>query len=209
MLYPSLLDLYRLKNWFLLPICLPRVLDYKAVSRLDALAVDNVLIRYSILCVDIEIMRPVGSIKSEKWPATHFMCVRKNTSEFLSAKCSFNLVGIRGAIGYIFGSNIPIIAPQDNEFAYVNGTTFAYVNRTNQRFCDANLSFADIAAKWPGLNHQYFKLQNSRICDDFKTCNTYPEDKYHVWLSIKSRMRSRLRRLARITKRTVIRMSKY
>ena len=71
-----------------------------------------------------------------------------------------------GVIGCISGSHIPLIAPHQDEFAYVNRKRFHSTNI--EGICDANLLFLDVVAKWPGLSYDSFLLETSQVNDDFE-----------------------------------------
>ena len=59
-------------------------------------------------------------------------------------------------IGCINESHIPVIAPNENNFAYVNRKNVYSISILE--ICEANLIFYDIIAKWPGSNHNCFVL---------------------------------------------------
>ena len=62
-------------------------------------------------------------------------------------------------IGAIDGSHIRIIAPSEDEYAYVNRKRYHSINI--QAVCNANLIFRDVVAKWPGSHHDSFILKAS------------------------------------------------
>ena len=98
--------------------------------------------------------------------APNFIYMPSNSNEILRTKKEFcEVAGFPGVIGCIDGSHIPIIAPHQDKFAYVNSKKFHSVNI--QGICDANLVFLDVVAKWPGSSHDSFILQASQVNDDF------------------------------------------
>ena len=65
------------------------------------------------------------------------------------------------------GTHIPIVAPVEDEYAYVNRKDFhsIYV----QAVCNFNMIFTDIVAKWPESHHDSFIISSSTICSRFET----------------------------------------
>ena len=81
----------------------------------------------------------------------------KESADILKAKKNFyQVAGCYDVIGCINGSHISVIAPNENNFAYVNRRKVYSISI--QGICDANLIFYDIISKWPGLNHNCFVL---------------------------------------------------
>ena len=98
--------------------------------------------------------------------APNFIYMPSNSNKILRTKKEFyKVAGFPGVIGCIDGSHIVIIAPHQDEFAYVNRKKFHSVNI--QGICDANLVFLDVMAKWPGSCHDSFTEQASQVNDDF------------------------------------------
>ena len=78
----------------------------------------------------------------------------------------YQVAGFPGIIGCIDGSHIPIVAPHEDEFAFVNRKKFHSINV--QAICDSSLVFMDVVAKWPGSNHDTFFLLTSVTHDQFE-----------------------------------------
>ena len=98
--------------------------------------------------------------------APNFIYMPNNSNEILRTKKEFyKAAGFPGVIRCINGLHIPIIAPHQDEFAFVNHKKFHSINI--QGICDAHLVFLDIVAKWPGSSHKSFLLQASQVNDDF------------------------------------------
>ena len=90
-----------------------------------------------------------------------------SSSEIALVKNEFYQVArFPGAIGCIDGSHIPIIAPSEFEFAYINRKGFYSINV--QGICDANLLFRDVVARWPESSHDSFILETSGIYEIFE-----------------------------------------
>ena len=90
-----------------------------------------------------------------------------SSSEIALVKNEFYQVArFPGVIGCIDGSHIPIIAPSEFEYAYVNRKGFHSINI--QGICDANLLFRDVVARWPGSSHDSFILETSGIYEKFE-----------------------------------------
>ena len=70
-------------------------------------------------------------------------------------------------IGEIDGSHICIIAPSEDEDAYVNRKRYHSINI--QAICNANLIFRYVVAKWPGSHHDSFILKASTVHNRFKS----------------------------------------
>ena len=99
--------------------------------------------------------------------APKFIFMPKERGDIIETKQNFyQFAGFPGVIGCIDGTHIPIVAPHDDEFAYVNRKKFHSINV--QAICDANLVFMDVVAKWPGSNHDSFILLTSAIHDEFE-----------------------------------------
>ena len=79
----------------------------------------------------------------------------------------YQVAGFPSVIGCIDGSHIPIVAPHEDEFAYVNPKKFHSINV--QAICDSNLVFMSVVAKWPGSNNDSFILLTSAIHDQSKS----------------------------------------
>ena len=84
--------------------------------------------------------------------ASNGMDIRRANREF------YNVAEFPGVIGCVDGSHIPIIAPHQDEYAYVNQKNFHSINV--QGICDANLVFLDVVAKWgdQAITRLYCKL---------------------------------------------------
>ena len=99
--------------------------------------------------------------------APSFIYIPSNSMDIRRAKREFyNVAGFPGVIGCVDGSHIPIIAPHQDEYAYVNRKNFH--SKNIQGICDANLVFLDVVAKWPGSSHDSLILQASQLNDDFE-----------------------------------------
>ena len=70
-------------------------------------------------------------------------------------------------IGAIDGSYICIIAPSEDEYAYVTRKRYHSINI--QAICNANLIFRNAVAKWPGSHHDSFILEASTVHDRFES----------------------------------------
>ena len=92
--------------------------------------------------------------------APKFIFMPPTRADIFETKHNFSQVaGFPGVIGCIDGSHIPIVAPHEDEFDYVNQKKFH--SRNVQAICDSNLVFMDVVAKWPGSNHDSFILLTS------------------------------------------------
>ena len=99
--------------------------------------------------------------------APDFIFMPRNNNEICSIKRDFyKIAAFPGVIGCIDGLHIQIIAPHEDEFAYVNRKKFHSINI--QGICDANLLFLDVVAKWRESSHDSFILQTSQVNDDFE-----------------------------------------
>ena len=91
----------------------------------------------------------------------------RSITEEQKLKQEFYLIAsVPGVLGCIDGTHIPIIAPIEREYLYVNRKKFHSISV--QAICDANLCFLDVVAKWPGSSHDSFSLQVSRVYDRFE-----------------------------------------
>lgn len=99
--------------------------------------------------------------------ASHFIYMPRSRDEILKAKNElYQIASLPGTIGCIDCTHIPIIAPHENEYAYVNRKKFHSINV--QAVCDANFIFQDIVAKWPGSHHDSFILNTSSLYNRFE-----------------------------------------
>lgn len=71
------------------------------------------------------------------------------------------LGGFPNVIGAIDGCHIPILAPQDHEYAFVNRKGWHSINV--QAACDHQGRFTNLVVKWPGSTHDSFMLRNSDL----------------------------------------------
>ena len=95
--------------------------------------------------------------------ASHYISMPKK-EEILRVFEDFEQVSyLSRVIGAIEGSHIRIIAPSEDEYAYVNQKRYHSINI--QAICNANLIFRDVAAKWPGSHHNSFILEASTVHD--------------------------------------------
>jgi nuclease HARBI1 len=69
--------------------------------------------------------------------------------------------GFPNVIGAIDGCQIPILAPSDHEYAFVNRKGWHAINV--QAVCDHQGRFTNLVVKWPGSTHDSFMLQNSEL----------------------------------------------
>ena len=112
--------------------------------------------------------------------SSDFIHMPRNRQEIDRVNADFYCVaGFPGVLGCIDCTHIPIIAPADDEYSYVNRKNFHSINV--QAICDANLVFQDIVARWPGSASDSFILNSSgRIfSQNFSRvlCSTF----YHVF----------------------------
>ena len=99
--------------------------------------------------------------------APHFIFMQRKNNEICNIKRDFyKIASFPGVIVCIDGLHIQIIAPHEDEFAYVNRKKFHFINI--QGICNANLLFLDVVAKWPGSSHHSFILQTAQVNDDFE-----------------------------------------
>jgi len=99
--------------------------------------------------------------------ASEYIYMPRNREEIYKTKSDFyQIAQFPGIIGCVDGSHIPIIAPQENEFVYINRKNFHSVNV--QAVCDASLIFQDVVAKWPGSHHDSFIMDMSALHDRFE-----------------------------------------
>ena len=79
--------------------------------------------------------------------ASHYIYMPKK-EEILRLLEDFEQVScLPRVIGAIDGSHICIIAPSEDEYAYVNRKRYHSINI--QAICNANLILRDVIAKWP------------------------------------------------------------
>ncbi|KAK0140061.1 putative nuclease HARBI1 [Merluccius polli] len=64
-------------------------------------------------------------------------------------------------IGAIDGTHVAIKAPTTDEYAYVNRKQYHSVNV--QIICDAEITFLNVVARWPGSTHDSFMLRQSSV----------------------------------------------
>lgn len=82
--------------------------------------------------------------------------------ELNNVKQSFhNIARFPNVLGVVDGSQIPILAPRQNEAIYVCRKQFHSINA--QVVCGPNLKFFDVVAKWPGSTHDSFVYRNSTV----------------------------------------------
>jgi len=99
--------------------------------------------------------------------ANQFIYMPRTASERETIKQGFyNVARFPGVLGCVDGTHIPIIAPSEDEYAYVNRKNFHSINV--QAVCDFNMIFTDVVAKWPGSHHDSFILSSSAICYRFE-----------------------------------------
>ena len=78
-----------------------------------------------------------------------------------------NIARFPGVLGSVDGTHIPIVAPVEHEYAYVNRKNFHSINVQAVR--DFNMIFTDIVAKGPGSHHDSFIMSSSTICSRFES----------------------------------------
>ena len=78
----------------------------------------------------------------------------------------YDVAGFTGVLGLIDGTHIPIIAPHENEYEFVNRKGFHSINC--QAICDGDMNFLNVVSRWPGSAHDSFILQNSYVYDHFE-----------------------------------------
>ena len=91
---------------------------------------------------------------------------RNRTERELTKRNFYEIANFPGVLGCVDGTHIPIIAPPENEYMYVNRKNFHSINV--QVICDTGMLFEDVYAKWPGANHDSFILTQSTVHDNFE-----------------------------------------
>ncbi|KAK3086191.1 hypothetical protein FSP39_015880 [Pinctada imbricata] len=82
--------------------------------------------------------------------------------EFRNIKEGFyRIAEFPNVIGAIDGTLIPILAPGEDEEAYVCRKNFHAINV--QAICESNLRFTNVVCRWPGATHDAFVLSQSKI----------------------------------------------
>ena len=76
------------------------------------------------------------------------------------------MAGIRGVIACVDGTQVPIIAPADAEYEYVNRKGQYALNI--QVMCDAKMKFVNAVIRWPGSTHDGRILTTSNIFHGFE-----------------------------------------
>ena len=105
----------------------------------------------------------VNSITTE---ASRCIYTPRSREEVAKKKHDFyQLAGFAGVIGCIDGSHIPIVAPQEDEFVFINRKGFHSINI--QAVCNSNLFFRDVVARWPGSHHNSFIMEVSSLRNRF------------------------------------------
>ena len=90
----------------------------------------------------------------------------RNREEVAKIKNDFYMVaGFPRIVGCVDGSHIPLIAPSQDEFVYVNRKGFHSLNI--QAVCNSNLVFQDVVARWPGSHHDSFIMDMSSLSSRF------------------------------------------
>ena len=79
----------------------------------------------------------------------------------------YNIARFPGVLGCVDGTHIPIVAPVEDEYAYVNRKNFHSISV--QAACDFNMIFTDIVAKWPRSHHDSFMMSFFTICGRFES----------------------------------------
>jgi hypothetical protein len=81
-------------------------------------------------------------------------------ADFNNVKQEFyNSSRFPNVLGIIDGSQIPILAPREDEAIYVCRKQYHSINA--QVICGPNYRFFDVVAKWPGSTHDSFIYNNS------------------------------------------------
>ena len=65
------------------------------------------------------------------------------------------------------GTHVPIIAPPEDEYAYVNRKKFHSINV--MAVCNAQMVLTSVVAKWPGSSHDSFILNSSSLNTKFES----------------------------------------
>ena len=78
----------------------------------------------------------------------------------------YDVARLSGMLELVDGTHIPIIAPPEDEYAYINRKNFHSINV--QGICNAEMIFTDVNAQWPGGHHDSFILNESTIHDNFE-----------------------------------------
>ena len=95
-----------------------------------------------------------------------FIYMPRNEAERSKIKSDmYKVARFPGILGLIDGTHVPLIAPKDEEYLYVNRRKFHSINV--QAVCDANGVYLDVVAKYPGQNHDSYILQASELYDRF------------------------------------------
>ncbi|KAK9976517.1 hypothetical protein ABG768_021722 [Culter alburnus] len=81
--------------------------------------------------------------------------LHRNNAHFM------DIAGLPGVVGVIDGTHVRIIAPSEDEHAYVNRKKIHSIN--TQIVFDASYTILDIVAKWPGATHDSRILQESGL----------------------------------------------
>ena len=99
--------------------------------------------------------------------ASDHIYMPRTRSELEATKSSFyDVARFPGVLGLVDGTHIPIIAPPEDEYAYINRKNFHSINV--QGICNAEMIFTDVNAQWPGGHHDSFILNESTIHDNFE-----------------------------------------
>ena len=100
--------------------------------------------------------------------AGKFIYMPRNAAEAFAIKRKlYDVAGFPGILGLIDGTQIPIIAPSENENEYVNRKGFHSINC--QAICDGDMNFLNVVARWQGSAHDSFVLENSNIYQHFES----------------------------------------
>ena len=98
--------------------------------------------------------------------AKHFIRMPVLAEEKAKTKMElYEVAGFPGILGCLDCTHIPIIAPADDEYSYVNRKGFHSINV--QAICNANMEFTNVTARWPGGNHDSYILKNSSVGQHF------------------------------------------